>query len=173
MTVQLIACAVVVCGCAYLGVLFSDSFRKRVRQLEEFCLVVKQLEYDIDFLNTPLGESLIRLSGMCEGGVSDVLKYVGNNLSGAGCVEMLGLWKKAFDRFEKELALTEDDKRIIFDFTKNLGCGDRIREKNNIKAAEMRLNAAREDAAVFAATNVKMYRGLGILAGIFIVIVLL
>ena len=101
-----------------------------------------------------------------------MLAYVCNGLSDAVCVDMYELWKKAFERFESRLNLTTEDKKIILDFSKNLGCGDCTREKNNIKAALMRLKVAEDDARAMASKNVRMYRGLGVLVGIFIVIVL-
>ena len=173
MIVYWTAYAVILVGCAYLGIIFSDSFRKRVRQLEEFEMVIKQMEFDIDFLNTPLARTLKRLSGMSDGVVGDVVGYVCDGLSGTSCVDMQNLWKKALERFENRLNLTLEDKKIILDFSKNLGCGDRTREKNNINAALMRLKVAEDDARIAAAKNIRMYRGLGVLVGIFIVIVLL
>ena len=172
MTVRIVASIVILLGCAYLGILFAASFRKRVKQLEELCFIINQMDFDIDFLNIPLSESLKRISGMCEGGVKRVVEYVRMGMNESKCLDMHGLWKKAFERFEYDLALNESDKNIILDFSKNLGSGDRIREKNNIKAATMRLEVACREAKDYATTNSRMYRGLGILAGIFIVIVL-
>ena len=173
MIVRIVAGCVVLLGCAYVGILFAASFKKRVRQLEELCFVVGQMEFDIDFLNMPICGSLERISGLCEGGIKSVIDYVRKELRRDKCLNMHELWKKAFERFEYDLALTENDKKIMLDFSKNLGGGDRMREKNNIKATVMRLETAREEAQGSATTNSKMYRGLGILAGIVIVIVLM
>ena len=172
MIVRLAANAIILIGCAYVGIMFATSLKKRVSQLEELQHMIKQMEFDIDFLNTPLCESLRRISGMCRGGVKDVVEYVSFHLSENKCVDMHAIWKKALERFDSELALTDEDKKIILDFSKNLGCGDRIREKNNIEAAAMRLSVAETEARSNAAKNVKMYRGLGILTGILIVIIL-
>lgn len=173
MTVRIVAGIVILVGCGYAGILFASAFKKRVKQLEELYFIVGQMEFDIDFLNIPICGSLERLSGLCEGGIKNVLDYVRAELKKEKCLNMYDLWKRAFERFEHELALTDSDKKIIFDFSKNLGVGDRKREKNNIRATIMRLEAACEDARHYASTNSKMYRGLGILAGIFIVIVLM
>ena len=167
------AYAIIFVGCGYLGILFSLSFKKRVTQLEDFRHIVKQLEFDIDFLNTPLCDSLKRLSNLCDGGIGDVITYVYKGLSVGGCVEMKRLWKDAVERFEYELALNDEDKKIIIEFAGSLGCGDRIREKNNIKATAMRLDVAIDEARGLAVTNSRMYRGLGFLTGIFIIIVML
>ncbi len=173
MIVRLAASATIMVGCGLVGIFFASALKKRVYSLEEFQNVIKQLEFDIEFLNTPIGYSLKRIGGMFEGGVGTVIKYISMLLEEQKCADMHNIWKKALERFGNELYLNDDDKKIILDFSKTLGCGDRTGEKNNIRATLMRLKVAEEDARTRAATNAKMYRGLGFLTGIFIVIVLL
>jgi len=134
--------------------------------------VINQIEFDVDFLNLPIREALSRIGGMCDGEIRQVVDFVRKGLTESKCADMYGLWKRAIERNSYGLALSESDKRIILDFAKNLGNGDRIREKNNIKAAVMRLEVAKEEARGEASVNSRMCRGLGILGGIFIVILL-
>ncbi len=172
MTVQLMSGGAIILGCAYLGIFFAASFKKRVRQLAELRNVLAQLEFDIDFRCVPLCESLENMGKSCQGAVRDVLLYISGRLSEDRCVDMQKLWSRAVKRFEDELFLTDEDIEILLDFSKNLGSGDRSREKNNLKMASARLKMAEDEATEIAKKNVKMYRGLGLLAGIFIVIVL-
>lgn len=153
--------------------LFSDSFKRRVEQLEDLQNVLSSLEFNIGFMNLTLREALMRCGEVANGGIRDVVMYVCDRLSEERCCDMQGLWKRALDRFGQELCLTKDDKKILTDFAKNLGSGDCANEINNIKMALARLSVAENDAREIAKRNVKMYRGLGFLAGIFIVIVLI
>lgn len=172
MTIQLMSGGAIIIGCAYLGILLAASFKKRVRQLAEFRNVLAQLEFDIDFRCIPLSESLKNMGKNCQGAVRDVLLYISERLSEDRCVNMQKLWSRAINRFKYELFLTEEDIEIILIFSKNLGSGDCSQEKNNLKMASARLKMAEDEALEIAKRNVKMCRGLGILAGIFIVIVL-
>ena len=76
-------------------------------------------------------------------------------------------------KYNESLNLTDGDIQIITDFFKTLGSGDREKEKNNIRITALRLKMAVEEAKIEAEKNSKMYRGLGFLSGIFLVIVLL
>ena len=86
---------------------------------------------------------------------------------------MKKLWERALHRFSDELFLTCDDIGVLLDFSKNLGSGDRSCEKNNIRHALSRLKIAEDEAREVAVRNEKMCRGLGLLAGVFVVIVLI
>jgi len=171
--IKLSAMALVLLGCGYLGILFASSYKRRVSQLTEFGQVLHQLEFDIDFLNIPLAESLEKISKNCSGGVRDIIFYVKERLTNDRCIDMQKIWERGFVRFREEIFLSIEDQKILTDFAKNLGAGDRNSEKNNIKMTTARLKIAEEEAREIAKTNVRMYRGLGILAGVFIVIVLI
>ncbi len=171
--IRAIASTVILGGCAYLGNLFALSCKKRHRQLRELGQIVAQLEFDIDFLGTPLNESLNKISLQYTDGIGDVLKYVCSGMRGEHCVDMGKLWESAFERFGNELSLRDEDIAIMLEFSKKLGRGNREHEKNNLKGTSMRLKIAEDEAREVAKTNVKMYRGLGVLAGVFIVIVLI
>lgn len=170
---RLIVCGTIIAGCGYLGLILADRYKRRVAELEDLQNILSELEFDIGFMNLPIGEALVRCSDAANGGIRDVMMYVCDRLSEDRCRDMHSLWKRALDRFGQELCLTQDDQKILIDFAKNLGSGDCANEINNIKMASARLAVAESDARELAKQNVKMYRGLGLLAGIFIVIVLI
>lgn len=170
---RLAVCGTIIAGCGYLGLLLADTFKRRVAQLEDLQNILAGLEFDIGFMNLPIMEALARCCETAKSSIRDVMMYVCDRLSEDRCHDMQGLWKRALDRFGQELCLTQEDKKILIDFSKALGGGDRTCEINNIRMASARLKVAELDARELAKRNVKMYRGLGLLAGIFIVIVLI
>ncbi len=173
MTMHLLASGAILLGCAYLGILFASSYKRRVEQITEFENVLMQLEFDIDFMGITLDESFEKIVKNCDGGVKDVLQYVCERLRKDRFSDMPKLWERGFKRFKGDIFLTDDDIDILIEFSKTLGCGDKTREKNNIKMASMRLKLAEEEAREEAKRNMKMYRGLGLLTGVFLVIVLI
>ncbi len=173
MTIHFLASGAILLGCAYLGMLFALSYKRRVDQIVEFENVLMQLEFDIDFMGITLDESFEKIVKNCDGGVKDVLQYVCERLRKDRFSDMPKLWERGFKRFKNDIFLTQDDTDILIEFSRNLGCGDKTREKNNIKMASMRLKLAEEEAREEAKRNMKMYRGLGFLTGVFLVIVLI
>lgn len=173
MTLRIFAGIIIIIGCGTLGMFLSGKFKGRVRQLELLQNAMTQLEFDIDFLNVTLDESFARMAKNTEGPLKEVFLYVSERLKNSPGSDMQQLWKRAISKYRYDLALNNEDTQIVVDFAKSLGEGNREKEKNNIRLAEMRLKMALEEARFEAEKNIKMYRGLGFLAGVFIVIVLL
>ena len=164
---------VVLTGCGYLGIVFAGKFKSRVRQLMQLENTMVQLEFDIDFANITLEESFLRIGKNQDGVLKDMLLYISKRLQKDPGCELKRLWQRAVQKYNESLNLTDGDIQIITDFFKTLGSGDREKEKNNIRITALRLKMAVEEAKIEAEKNSKMYRGLGFLSGIFLVIVLL
>lgn len=172
MILKMAASAAILGGCGYLGIMLGSCYKKRAQQLGEFRCTLKQLEFDVDFLSITLCESFEKIVRSSNSGVKLVFKYVLKRLRENRCADMEKCWECALKRHSSELYITAEDKKILTDFAKNLGTGNREKEMNNIKAADMRLKVAEDEAYAEAKKNSKMYRGLGFLCGIFLVIIL-
>lgn len=170
---RLVAAAFILLGCGYTGMALSLKFGRRSRQLEELSGALGQMEFDIDLLGMPVSESLERLSCCGSGALCEMFSYISRRLRENRCADMGEIWERAIGRFRFELCLTDEDLQILSDFSKSLGSGNSEKEKNNLKLAQMRLETAKTQAQSEAKRNAKMYRGLGFLAGIFIVTILI
>ncbi len=160
-------------GCGYFGILFSQKYKKRLNQLVELQHVLSDLEHTMNFLGMTISDALISASRNCESELKYILVYVSDRLKSSPGSEMQRIWQRAFNKHRYALSLNDEDIRLVIDFSKNLGTGNREKEKNNIKAALMRLKLAENQARSEQEQNSKMYRGLGFLVGIFVVIVLI
>ncbi len=173
MLLRTFACFSLLLGCGGLGMIFSNRFKERVRELEHLQNAITQLEFDIDFLNITLERSFEKLAKNTEKPLKEVFSYVAYRLRENPGGDMQRLWRRAISKYNQDLALSQDDVQILIDFSKSLGAGSREKEKSNLKLASMRISIALNEARLDAQKNIKMYRGLGFLAGIFIVIILL
>lgn len=160
-------------GFGGLGMIFSNRFKQRVRELELLQNAITQLDFDIDFLNITLDRSFEKIAKNTEEPLKEVFSYVAYRLRENPGSDMTEVWKRAVSKYTKNLSLSEGDVEILLDFSKNLGAGSREKEKNNLRLASMRLSLALDEARLDAQKNIKMYRGLGFLAGIFVVIILI
>lgn len=172
MILRCLAACVILMGCGFLGIAFAGRFKSRVRQLELLENVMQQLEFDIDYTNITLAEAFERIAANTEGVLREVFGYASRRLKTSPGCDMERLWRRAFTKYRDELALTDNDIQIFLDFSKSLGTGNREKEKNNIKVTAMRLKMSVTEAHTEAEKNMKMYRGMGFLLGIFMVIIL-
>ena len=171
--IKLIAGIVILFGCGYSGILFSQRFKRRTKQLAELQRVMCELENSIEFLQIPIADALSSVSKNCETELKMTFIYISERLKSDPACDMELVWRRGFEKYRYSLDLKDEDIEIITDFSKNLGAGNREKEKNNIKATSMRLKLAEDEARAEMLQNTKMYRGLGFLFGIFIVVVLI
>ncbi len=170
---KILSGAVVFLGCGYLGILFSKRFKNRVTQLAEMQRVMTELEHCIEFLGMTVADALAVISKNCDTELKLVFMYVAERLKSSPGSNMEGVWQRGIDKYRQALILNNEDIEIIINFSKNLGLGNREKEKNNIRVTLMRLKLAEDEARAELEQNSKMYRGLGFLFGIFVVIVLI
>lgn len=170
---KLLASCAVFSGCGYLGILCAGRLKKRVRQLDEFKSALTQLQFDIDYLGIPLAEAFERIAKNTESEIKNLFLYVSERLSGHPGCDMQKVWTRAISKYEADLAFGKEDIDVITDFSKTLGTGNCEKEKNNIKVTQMRLEILLNQARSEAESNTKIYRGLGFLTGIFLVVLLI
>ncbi len=173
MFLKVCASVFVLVGCGWLGMQYGTGFGRRVRQLQELQNSMMQFEFDIDYLGTPVEQTIEKLSKSTSSELGDVFSYMAERLKGGPVFSMENLWIRALERYNDELMLTQSDIQILRDFARLLGTGNREKELNNIKVTSMRLKLAEDEARMQALKNSKMYRGLGILLGVFIVVMLI
>ncbi len=163
---------VVILGGGYLGVIYASRFDSRVRQLEAFRTALSQLEFDIRFLSLPLTEALEKVAGSQTGAVRKIFHETADGLNRERGARVSVIWQNAVEKYRCQLCLTEQDLQAVGSFSHSLGSGDTESEIGNIRAAQMRLSVAEDAARAQAQKNGKLYRGLGLLAGIFAAIIL-
>ncbi len=144
----------------------------REKNIGIMCNCLRQLLFNIQFLNMPLSQSFFNISKNEQNAVGEIFEYIGKRLCESKS-DMCNLWKDALDFYKDELMLKDDEIQILIDFAKRLGTGDRNNETSNIECTVLRLKSMEEEALNEKVGNVKMFRGMGLLTGIFIVIMLL
>lgn len=163
---------VVILGGGYLGIVYASRFDSRVQQLEAFRRALSQLEFDIRFLSLPLAEAMEKVAISQTGAVEQIFRETAAGLNRHKGAQVIDVWKSAVQKYRCRLCLTEQDWQSVSSFSHSLGCGDVESEIGNIRAAQMRLSVVEEEARALAKKNVRLYRGLGFLAGIFAAILL-
>lgn len=168
-----IAALTVVLGCGYLGMLFAARMGRRIRQLEGFEAVLTQLAFNIGFLALPLTEALERTVSGQRGEVRGLLEQIVTYMKERPDVTLQEAWKKSLQLHSGRLCLKQPEIEALYAFAAHLGKGDRQDALENIRLTAAKLKLVREGAQAEQARDGKLYRGLGFLSGILIVILTL
>lgn len=152
------------------GLLKSAQFTKRVRQLEGFIGALQSISTEIRYLSAPLEDIMAKCDALPE---FKELRVFGR------CRELFlrehdfpSAWEQALREAKPDLALDPGDHEALLWFGKVLGTTDVEGQTANCERfgelLGQRLQRAREDQAKHG----KMYTSLGVLAGVFFVVLL-
>ena len=170
---QIISSSLIIIASSYIGIACASKYEMEVKNISAFLSTLKMLEFDVSFLKLPLRESFERIAKSQRGSVKKFYNYLAEELKSAKGEDIGYIYKKALNRYRGELLFDENVEIVLSDFSDNLGNMNVENEIANIKAAYTKLKYYEEEARGIANKNVKMYRGLGLLGGIFIVLILI
>ena len=165
--------AIVVFCSAYIGILLARKLYLRSRQLAQIQAALGTLEFEITFLNLPLTDALYKVGIGDSSPVDKLFLQFSDQLRHCRGMAVKRAFERALALNGHLLALADEDKEILLEFAGKLGGGDKDSQVQNIRAALIKLKAAEDEASEVARKNGSLYKGLGVLAGVFLVIVLI
>ena len=176
MIIRIIASFLIILGCTYIGVYFGDKLSVRVQQLSAFQSALETLKFNILFLNLPLAEALYKvaksqpLNEKSEACVGRIFKMMSLEISRSS---VQNAWELSVAKERNILNLSEEEVQTLAEFVSRLGSGDRADQTGNIEITSAKLAAFENEARENAKKNGKLYKGLGLLAGLLLVVLLI
>jgi len=153
-----------------IGFLMSKKYKNRVIELREFKNAINALEAKIKFTYEPISEIFNQISKNTQNNISKIFrkasKYIGENTTKEA-------WNKAIEELNSELNLNNEDIKIIQNLGNLLGKTDIEGQISEIKVTSNFLDTQIIKAEEERKKNEKMYRNLGTIVGLAIVIILI
>lgn len=173
MLLKILGAILTIFSCSALGFYFSNEMNVRVKQLRELKKYVTILRGDIRYGGTPLPEAISNLASRSPGAYQSFLKNVSEQLYQSKGGTFSEIWGRCVWSDLKNTSLTGNDKEGLIRFGDTLGYMDREMQVNTIDLYLNQLQEEINDQASVAKERTKLYNVLGIMAGIFITIVMI
>lgn len=155
-----------------IGIILGNSFKLRVKELQEFESIFHSLRNNITFMRTPIANAL-RDSCPKDSELSKNFHRIADDIDRGDFYSLVDVAKNAFESDKLKLYLNESDLDMIYDFFGNL-------ENNNVNSFEnvftmftKRVEAQLSEAIEVKNKNRKVYSSLGIGIAAMIVIFLI
>lgn len=168
--IKIIGCLLILSASTIAGFIFSESFKKRLKQLNEIERAIGQLENEIEYTYTPLPEALENVAQKSEFPISNVFSRASKLLYSNNVETVYDAFYECFK--EEAVDLNSDDINVVLDLSKSLGNSDIEGHKKIFSLTRGNLKKRIALAEEAMSKNVKMYRYLGFSIGAVIVIVL-
>ena len=170
---KLLGIVLVISASSGIGFLYAGEIKKRKRELEELCNLLKLLLGDIRYMRATLPESVNKAMNRHKGCFSEFLNKLAKCLSESPGVALSDIWKCAVIEGLRFSSLNLEDKQMLIRFGEMIVSSER---DTVISLLEQYIEELKNHIQLIhntASVKVKLYRSLGILAGVFIVILLI
>ncbi len=173
MLFKIVGSLIVILSCSFLGFILSRDCSRRPQQLRELQTLLQMFENQISYLSDVLIEAFERVSRVGNSETGLIFGRAAEILRDNGAQSAKNAWEQAVRQCIRRTALDREDEQVLVEFGKMLGSTDLDGQIKNIRLAMEALRMQEKKAEESRNKNETMYKSLGVLGGIAVVIVLL
>ena len=166
--IKIIIYAFIFLSCSLIGILISKKYINRVNELKEFKNALNIFKTKIRYTYEPIPEIFAEISENVNSNISNVFKQASLKMDILAAGEAWNLALKI-----DNLNINDEDRNILKNLSKLLGKTDLQGQLNQIEMTSDFLDEQIKKAEKEKDKNEKMYRTLGMILGLTIVIILL
>lgn len=170
---KIIGCILVMASSTGMGFFFSNEMKCRIVDLKELKKLISLLRGDIRYANTPLPEAISSIARRHNGSFEPFFTSVSSKLHELSGLTFSAIWKEAVEKELLNTSLAKKDKLHLIQFGDNLGYLDKDMQLNTLELYITQLEDEITDSSKTAKEKAYVYNSLGIMAGIFISIIML
>lgn len=172
MILKLIGSLIVLVSSSILGYIQSRKYSQRPSELRTLQALLQMFENEISFLSNVLTDAFEKISKCSDSAVSSFFSAAARNLRSEAGLNAYESWKMAVEENISRSSLYEEDKEILVSFGKLLGGSDIEGQIKNIRLTISQLKLQEQKAEELRRKNEGMFRNLGVLGGLAIIIIL-
>lgn len=156
-----------------LGIQKGVSIRKNYEELQYIQKLVYQIQSEIRYLRAPLGDIVVKLGRESKAPYGEWLLSLGNDMASRSGKPFSRLWEQGVRQHLGSLRLPEQEVERLCLLGNQLGNADMELQMQTLSLYQQQLSQTLEDLRKTMDNKVKLSRCIGIISGIFLVILLL
>ncbi len=172
MLVKLIGCAIVLISCSLLGYTYSQKYSRRPGELRTLQALFHMFENEISFLSNILTDAFLKIYKCTDSCVGAFFNSTVENLRSEAGFDASEAWTQAIKGNIQSTSLNSEDEEILISFGKMLGGSDLEGQIKNIRLTVNQLKLQEQKAEELKVKNEAMFKYLGVLGGLAIIIIL-
>lgn len=170
--IKLIGIIMTLVACGGIGLFLAHIHENRPRQLYALESAMQLLETEILYGATPLKEAMELVAQTSDPEIAILFGNTARELSKMEGATAREAWSSAVENFSKATILKKEDLKILQRFGTTLGISDREDQEKHIRLTKSQLKIAATNAETVARKSSAVYRYLGFLGGLFLVLAL-
>lgn len=169
---KLCGAVLVILAFSLAGFQYAKRFRERPEQIRQLRTAITSLETEIGYGLRPLQEALSLIAERSGSPLRELLERCGQRLRELEGESTYYCLKQAVEESWSLTAMKNGEKEIFLDICKNLGQSDRQTQLQHLTLAKQNLEIEEQKARAEQQQYEKMYKTLGVLAGVLVIILL-
>lgn len=170
---KLVGASLIIISTTLIGFYFAQKLSDRTKQIRALQMSMQVLETEIVYASTPLLDAFKKMNSVGNEIVIQFFKRIAYYLENLDGETTSTCWRKALQDMEPKLALKKDEVEWIRHFGQVVGISDSEDQQKHLRILMTNLQKAEKVAEEEQGKYEKMYRTLGLLSGLVIVILLL
>jgi len=170
---KLIGGSLIIFSSTMLGFYYGNRYSKRMENLILLENCIKILETEIVYGASPLPEALFNVYRKGNKKVSYIFEKIRVHLLTDKEADVFNSFSTIAQEIKEKLNFKTEDIELLLSLGRTLGSSDRKDQEKNFKIILNQLQVLQKDAKKERDKNERMYKNLGILMGIAILIILL
>jgi len=172
MVVRIIGMILTLAASGALGFYLASIGKFRQQELLEFKKALLILKSEIEYIAAPLPEAVTNIAGRTTAPVSDIFRQFAQSLKNNPEGETAyHLWLNAIEANKNKSFLKSADWEALEGFGKTLGYLDKQMQSDSIKFTIEYIDVEVAELQVNNEKNQRMYRGLGLIGGVLLLVV--
>ena len=163
---------IIICAGGF-GFAFSNDYKTRLNELNDIKKIMIMLKGEIRFAKIPLGEAFSNISKRIDDKYYIFLENISDRLKKLNGESFYKIWEEEIDLNLTKLKLNSQDIINLKHFGENMGYLDNEMQIHSIDLYIEELEYEISKMTEQMATNTKVFKCLGIMAGMFVVIMLI
>lgn len=173
MMIKVILSVCIICLSTFTGYLIASSYDQRIKQISAFIYSVKLMEAEMNYSRNYILDILKKLSYNNEPCISNFFKKISEEIQKNNGKDFSAIWNDSiYDSFSSS-SFSTIDLKLINDLGKSIGKMDLENQQKIFTYFYKRLELQLEDAVNEKTKKSRVYKNLGIAAGVMIVVVLI
>lgn len=173
MLFKIIGSLLVIAASSLVGYVFSRDCTRRPQELRVLQGLLNMLENEMCYLSNLLSDSFEKISRSSRSEVAAFFGRAAANLEQNDSLNAAEAWEMAVRENIGKTALNKEDLEILISFGKMLGSSDLEGQIKNIRLTVNHLKMQEQKAEELKKKNGAMYKSLGVLGGLAVVIILI
>ncbi|RKD34576.1 stage III sporulation protein AB [Thermohalobacter berrensis] len=170
---KIIGSLMIVISCSFFGFYLGSRYSKRLNNLIFLQNCIQLLESEVIYSATPLPEALDNVYRKGNKKVSFIFKEIKDHLKSNKVYDIYDSFVYIKDILKNNLHLIDEDIEIILSLGRVLGSSNRDDQQKHFKLVLKQIQTQQKEAEEKKKKNEKLYKNLGVLTGLAIVIILL